>query len=253
MVSRNGDTISFTLGIVGGIIALIALLLTCAGVALPSWYVGTNANGSVILTQANLFSACYVANGTQATTSSKLTCVPYSSFSCSTTSYLNSQFNITTYIAGCTNPNNDSAIYYDSIAPIYQTTTDSFYRLRAAAALSIVSIVFIFFSVIFGFLTGVILLNIYLSYIAPVLATIAVMFGICGLVLAGSVFNYTGTGFAIFTVGILLETIAILLFAIIAGRLNMRGIRKDTAEDESMFVERSNGPMIVRRVPKRRY
>jgi hypothetical protein len=252
MVSRNGDATSFALGIIGSLIAFIALLLSCVGVGLPTWYVGTTANGSVTLTQANLFSACYVSNGTQATTSSKLTCVPYSSFSCSTSSYLSSRFNVTTYISGCTNPNNDSAIYYDASAPIYQITIDSFYRLRAAAALSLTSIVFILFSLIFGFLTGVILLNVYLAFIAPALATMAVIFGICGLVLAGSSFNYTGAGFALFTVGILLETIVILLFAIIAGRLNMIGIRKDDAEDESMFVERSNAVMTVRRAPKRR-
>src|SRR5437588_692964 len=123
MVSRNRDSPSLILSIIGCSIGLISVILTCIGVTLPTWYTGINAN-------------------------------------------------------------NDAAIYFDFDAPIYQISIDNFYRLRAAAALSIVSILFIFFSIIFGLITGIILMNIYIVFIAPILACMAVIFGICCLVVA---------------------------------------------------------------------
>ena len=254
MVSRNGDTFSFAFGIIGGVLALLALVLTCIGLGLPSWYVANNLNGTLTLAQANLFSTCYVPNATQTTKTSEQTCVSFASFSCSTSSYFYSIFNASTYASGCTNPNRDSGTYYDFDGPIAQTPIDSFYRLRASAALSIVSILFIFCSAIFGLLTAIVLLNVYLVFIAPVLATFAVVFGVCCLVLAGSVFNYTGTGFALYVAGILLETIALLLLALVAGRLNAIGMKKSNEEEEEAMVpEHPNQRVLVRRMQKRRY
>jgi hypothetical protein len=86
-----------------------------------------NANNTITLPEANLFYSCYTSNGSQVTTSSKLTCISYNSFSCSTTSYQNSVLNVTGYISGCTNPNSDAAIYSGFDAPIYQTSINSFY------------------------------------------------------------------------------------------------------------------------------
>ena len=253
MVSRNGDSISFALGITGSIIGLISLLLCCIGVALPSWYIGNNANNTNIVATANLFYSCYAPNATQGNISSTLKCVSYSSYLCSTTSYQNSVFNLTAYIPGCTNPNSDASVYLNFDAPIYQTSIDNFYRLRSAAVLSIISILFILFSIIFGFLTACITMNIYLVLIAPILALIAVIFGICGLVTAGTVFNYTGAGLALFITGILLESIVIVLLSIVAGRLNTTQTKQSFEEKESMFTQRIDStPIIVRRVHKRR-
>lgn len=252
MVSRNSDSISFILCIIGGIIALISLLFTCIGVGLPAWYVGTNANNTIVVAQANLFYSCYAPNATSGVISSKFTCTSYSLYACSTTSYMNNVLNATAYLSGCTNPNSDSSIYSDFDAPIYQTSIDGFYRLRSAAILSIISILFIFFSAIFGFVTGIIILNIYLVFIAPILGTIGAIFGICCLVTAGSVINYTGVGFALFVVGIILESIFVILLSIVAGRLNEKGTRKDINEDETEFMQRSDPAIIVRRAQKRR-
>jgi hypothetical protein len=257
MVSRNSDSISFALGITGGIIAVISLLFTCIGIGLPSWYIGTNANDTITVAQANLFYSCYSPNASQGIVSSTLTCASYNSFSCSTTSYQNSVFNVTAYISGCTNPNSGAAVYSTFDAPIYQTSILSFYRLRAAAALSIISILFIFFSAIFAFLTGIILMNVYIVFIAPILASMAVIFGICGLVTAGSVLNYTGAGFALFVVGIILEVFVVTLLSIVAGRLNEMRMEKndqvgDADADAEFIQDPSNRAIIVRRVNTRR-
>ncbi|CAF1091108.1 unnamed protein product [Rotaria sp. Silwood1] len=248
MVSRNHDSVSFALGLTGGIIGFISLVFTCIGVALPTWYTGTNANQTVIVAKANLFSSCYAPYTSQGTISSTLNCGSFNSYSCSTTSYQNSVLNITAYTPGCTNPNSEASIYLDFDAPIYQVSTTNFYSLRNAAILSIISILFTLFSTIFGFLTGIIVLNIYLVFIAPIFAFIAVMVGICALALAGSVFNYTGTGFALFVVGVLLETIALPLLSIVAGRLNRSKITNHTSEDEPMFMERDDSSSDIQHV-----
>ena len=251
MVSRNGDSISFALGITGGILALIALILTCIGVALPSWYIATNANNTLTLAQCGLFSSCYIGNVGQATSTSTFTCVSYSSYICSTSSYRHSVLNVTGALSGCINPNSDASIYSSIDAPIYQTSIDDFYRLRAAAVLSIISILFIFFSIIFAFLSGVIILNIYLVFISPILTILALIFGICGLIVVGSVFSYNGAGFALFSVGILLECIVISLLSIVAGRLNGMRMRSGIHEDEA-FLHPSDSYNTVRQVQKRK-
>lgn len=251
MVSRNGDSISFRLGITGGIIALIALILTCIGVGLPSWYIASNANHTLTLAQCGLFSSCYIANASQTTASSTFTCVAYSSYVCSTSSFRQTVLNVTGSISGCINPNSDAAIYSSIDAPIYQTSIEDFYRLRAAAVLAIISILFIFFAMIFAFLSGVIILNVYLVFIAPILTVLALIFGICGLAVAGSVFSYNGAGFALFTVGILLECIVICLLSIIAGRLNGMRMRSGMLDDEA-FLHSSDSYNNVRQIQKRK-
>ncbi|CAF2441650.1 unnamed protein product [Rotaria sp. Silwood2] len=252
MVSRNHDSVSFALGLTGSIIGFLSLVFTCIGVALPTWYIGTNANQTIIVAKANLFSSCYAPYTSQEVISSTLNCGSFNSYLCSTTSYQNSVLNITAYSPGCTNPNSDASIYSDFDAPIYQVSTKNFYSLRSAAILSIISILFTLFSTIFGFLTGIILLNIYLVFIAPIFASVAVIFGICALVIAGSVLNYTGVGFALFVVGILLESVALPLLSMVAGRLNSIEITKHTNEDEPMFIERDDSfPDIQREYTSR--
>ncbi|CAF1329957.1 unnamed protein product [Rotaria sordida] len=240
MVSRNNNSISFALGLTGGILGFMSLVFTCIGVALPTWYIGTSADQTVIITKANLFSSCYAPYTSQGIISSTLNCGSYNSYSCSTTSYQNSVLNITSYSPGCTNPNSEASIYLDFDAPIYQFSMTNYYNLRSAVILSIISILFTLFSTIFGFLTGLILLNIYLVFIAPIFACIALIFGICTLVIAGSVLNYTGVGFILFVVGILLESISLVLLSIVAGRLNSVEAKNHTNDNEPMFIERDD-------------
>ena len=253
MVSRNGDTVTFALGIAGGILGLLAFILTCVGVALPSWYIASNANNTLTVGQCGLFTACYIPNvSSSTTTTSTFTCVSYSSYVCSTSSYRTSAFNITATLSGCVNPNSDAASYSTFDAPIYQTVIDDFYRLRAGAVLSIISILFTFFSFIFTLLSGLIVLNIYLVFIAPILAILAIIFGICCLVVVGSVFTYSGAGFALFTVGIVLESMATILSAIIAGRLNGMRLHAGASGEESVFLQPIDSYSGVRRVQKRK-
>jgi hypothetical protein len=136
--------------------------------------------------------------------------------------------------------------------PIYQILLDDFYRLRSGAILSIISILFIFFLIIIAFLTAFIVLNIYLVFLAPILACLGVIFGICCLVTTSPVFNCTGAGFVLFVVGILLELIVITLLSIVAGRLNEIGKQIENKENEPMYVQYGKSPTIVRRIRKRR-
>ncbi|CAF3521380.1 unnamed protein product [Rotaria sp. Silwood1] len=252
MVSRNGDLLSFVLGLTSGIIALISLILTCSGVGFRSWYIGTNANNTDVIVEANLFYACFASNVSQGTSSTKLSCSSYNSYICSTTSYINRVLNVTAYLSGCTNPTNGSSTYLTHVGPIYQILIDDYYRLRNAASFSIITILSIFFSTIFTFLTSIILLNIYFVYLAPILACIGVSFGICCLVFSGSVLNYTGAGFALFVVGVLLEVIVITLSSIVAGRLNQIDKVDENKDNEQMSRHRSTSPIYVRRAHKRR-
>jgi hypothetical protein len=252
MVSRNHDSISFALSLTSGIIAVISLIFTCVGVGLPSWYVGTNANNTIIAAEANLFYSCFASNASQGTISTTFSCTAYSSYVCTTSSYQNTVLNVTASISGCINPTNGSSQYLNFNGPIYQVLIDDFYRIRSAAALSIISILFIFGSIIFSFLISILLLNIYFIFIGPILACLALIFGLCCLATAGAVFNNTGAGFALFFVGIILELIATVLLFIIAGRSLGMTKQGDNKEDEPIFSRRGNSPIIVRRVLKRR-
>lgn len=252
MFSRNRDLLSFSIGLASGIISFISLLFTCVGVGLPSWYRGTNANNTDVIVQANLFSACYAPTVNQGIISSTMTCTSYSSFSCSTTSYQNSVLNVTAYISGCTNPTRGSSLYISYPGPIYQILIDDYYRLRSSAALSIVSILFILFSTVSAFITAIIVMNIYLVFLTPIFAFLSVLFGVCCLVTAGSVFNYTGAGFALFVVGILLELIVTTLMSIIAARLNQMGNTDENKEHEQLYTNRIDSPVFVRRVYRRK-
>ncbi|CAF3191314.1 unnamed protein product [Rotaria sp. Silwood2] len=258
MVSRNGDLLSFIISLTSCIIALISLILICIGVGLPSWYIGKNANYTDIISEANLFYSCFSQNvnqgtiSTTTTTTTTLNCTSYNSYRCSTTSYINNVLNVTGYISGCTNPTNGSSTYLTDVGPIYQILIDDFYRLRHAAIFSIITILSIFFSAIFSFLIGTIKLNIYLVFLGPILACIGVIFGICCLVFAGSVLYYTGVGFALFSVGVLLEVIVLTLSSIVAGRLNQIEKKIENKHDEQISTHRSSSPIYVRRIYKRR-
>jgi hypothetical protein len=257
MVSRNGDKIIFGLGLTCGIIGIISLLLTCIGDGIPSWFVGTNANNTVIIAEANLFYSCFAPNYTQNSNSGSLLCTSYSSFSCSTTSYQNIVLNTTGYLSGCTNPTSGSSLFSTYNGPIYQIFIDDYYYLRSAAALSIVSILFIFFTIIFSFLISFIILNIYLVFLGPILSFLSVIFGVCCLVVAGTVLTYTGAGFALFVVGILLQLIVTVLLSILAGRLNGVKQQAEHTDIEPIYTTRITPPsnktrhtpsVVVRRV-----
>ncbi|CAF1022745.1 unnamed protein product [Rotaria sp. Silwood1] len=249
MVSRNDDLLSFVLGLISGVIALISLILTCTGVGLPSWYISTNANNTNIIGEANLFYSCFASNVSQGTSSAALTCTSYSFYTCSTTSYTNTVLNSTAYVSGCTNPTNGSSTYLTDNGPLYQILIDDFYHLRNAAIFSIITILCIFFSTISVFLTSILLLNIYLLFLAPILACLSVIFGICCLGFAGSALNYTGAGFALFTVGVLFEVIVTTLSSIVAGRLNQ--IEKLNNNEQSS-THPNGSPIYLRKVYKRR-
>jgi len=253
MVTRNRDRISFALGLTSGIIAFISLLFTSIGDGIPSWYQGQNANNTAVIAQANLFYSCFVSNVTSGLISTSLTCTSYNSYICSTKSYQNVVLNQTAYLSGCTNPTSGSSSYLNFDAPIYQILLNDFYNLRSAAALSIISILFIFSSTIFSFIIAFIKLNIYFVFIGPILASIGVIFGVCCLVVAGSVFNYKGAGFALFVVGVLLELIVTMLLLIIAGRLNQMKNNIENPEEESIYARPiSKPPIIIRRIHKQR-
>jgi hypothetical protein len=268
MVSRNRDKISFALCLTSGIIGALSLLLTCIGVGIPSWYIGTNANRSIIIAEANLFYSCFAPNFTQNQSVSSLTCTSYSSFSCSTSSYQSSVLNTTVYLSGCTNPTNGSSSFSTYTGPIYQIFIDDFNNLRSGAALSILSILFILFSTIFAFIAAFILMNIYLIFIGPILAFISVIFGISCLAVASSVLYYTGPGFILFLVGILLEFLVTTLLSIVAGRSNERVKQVENNDVEPIYITRItpthhssrvsppyysghvSSPVIIRRVHK---
>jgi hypothetical protein len=77
------------------------------------------------------------------------------------------------------------------------------------------------------------------------------------LVTAGSVLNYTGAGFALFVVGIILEVFVVTLLSIVAGRLNEMRMEKndqvgDADADAEFIQDPSNRAIIVRRVNTRR-
>ena len=82
------------------------------------------------------------------------------------------------------------------------------------------------FSTIFSFLTAFIVLNSYFLLISPILACLGVTFGICCLVAAGSVLKYTGAGFALFVVGILIELIVIISSCSLIYNKRLLGLKK---------------------------
>ena len=137
--------------------------------------------------------------------------------------------------------------------PVYQISGYKFYRLRSSAVFSVMSIVFTFAATLFGFLSTCSLLNIYLAFIAPILITFAVIFGVACLITAGSVFDYAGLGLALFLVGVIIELIVGILLSAIAGRWNGNTIKRySQEEDTTMLTQRpDSSPTVVRRVLKK--
>ena len=247
MFSRHYDLVTLVLCIVAAVIGLIALLFTCVGDAIPSWYMGYDVNNAINVAQANLFYACFTP-----VVSSSMSCTSYSAYSCSTISYQKTILNSTSLLTGCLNPTNGSSSYLNFAGPIYQIPIDDYYRLRGAAALSIVAILFIFAAIVFSFIMAFIRMDIYLLFLGPIFALIAVIVGVCCLVLAGSVFNYTGAGFALYTVGILLETFVMALLFLVAGLWLRRWRSSYGQESERVFERRPQSPIIVRRIHTQR-
>ena len=248
MLSRNRQKIVFGLGLSASIISLISLILTCIGVALPSWYRETNANKTIILAEANLFYSCFAPTMTSTT----LTCTSYESYQCSTTSYQSTIFNVTSYLSGCINPTNGSSLYLSFDGPIYQIYLDDFYRIRTAAVLSILSTIFILITLIFGILITFIVLHNYLVILAPVVSSLSVILGLCCLITTASVFSYVGPGFALYSVGILLQIIVIPLLSISVGWLKRMKTEDDSNDVEPIHTQRGRSPIIVRRILKRK-
>ena len=252
MVSRNNDKVTFGLALTCAIIGLISVIFTCIGVALPSWYMASNANYTTNVAQANLFYSCFTQNVSQSTTTTTQQCTSYSLYSCSTTSYQNTALNVTVTVSGCTNPSNGSSSYLSYEGPIYQVYIDDFYRIRSAAVLSIISILFIFVATVFALLTALIMLNIYLIFLGPIFSILGVIFGVCCLFTVGSVFPSTGAGYALFIVGILLHCIFILLISLTTGRLINSTKKEVPKSEDQQVILGPNGEKLyrtVRRVP----
>lgn len=250
MVSRNHDKVTFGLALTCAILGLIAVLFTCIGVALPSWYMAYNSNYTINVAQANLFYSCFASNPSQSP--SNQICTSFSSYACSTTSYQNTALNVSSTISGCINPANGSSSYLSYDGPIYQVYIEDFYRIRSAAVLSILSILFLFTTAVFALLTALLILNIYLILLGVIFSFIALIFGVCCIITAGSVFPSTGAGYALFCVGVLLQTIVVLLLSLTTGRL-LDTTKKDlNKSDDQQVILGPNGEKLyrtVRRVP----
>lgn len=248
MVSRNNDKVTFGLALTCTILGAISVIFTCIGVGLPSWYMGYNSNYSINVAQANLFYSCFLPNVTQSTTNQ--TCTSFSSYSCSTTSYQSTSLNTTSTISGCINPSNGSSSYLLYDGPIYQVYIEDFYRIRSAAVLAILSILFIFTTAIFALLTALLMLNIYLIFLGPIFSLLGLIFGVCALLTIGSVYPSTGVGYALFIVGILLHAIVVLLLSITTGRLVESPRKESNKPEDQQVILGPSGEKLYRTVRK---
>ena len=253
MVSRNKNQFVFRLGLISAVIGAIGLILCCVGVGLPSWYLAFNANNTINVAQANLFYACFIQNFSQTTGTPSQVCTAYTLYSCSTSAYQNSALNVTVSLSGCTNPSNGSAAYAAYAGPISQVSIDDFYQIRSAAALSIVTILFLFVSGVFSLLVALLKLNLLLVFLPSIFGVIGVIFGVACLELTGSVFISNGTGYILYIVGVALYLPVILLMSIVAGRMCSPGSGEESNEDEDLFHRTDSAPVVhARRVIKRR-
>lgn len=252
MVKRNDDQWSFRLGLISCVIGAISLVLTCVGVALPSWYLGQSANNTINYAQANLFYSCFTQNFTQNSSTPTQVCTAYSLFTCSTGAYQKTVLNVTASVSGCLNPTNGSAAYASFDGPIYQVYLDDYYLLRSAAALSIVAILFLFVATLFSLLVGLLKLNIFLVILPSIFGVLGIIFGAVCLELSGSVFISDGIGYILYIIGILLHLVLIILMSIVAGRTCSARNKQDDS-DEHLVGRDANGSAVhVRRVLKRR-
>ena len=248
MFSRNHEKILFVLGLCGSIISLISLIVTSIGVALPSWYRHSNSNQTILLAEANLFYTCFAPT----ISSTTLICTSYDSYQCSTTSFEKSVWNITSLLPGCINPTNGSSLYSTFDGPIYQIFLDDYYRIRTAAVLSILSIIFIFVTGILGLFIALIVLHNYLVILAPISSSISIIFGLCCLITTASVFPYVGAGFALYSVGILLQILVLPLLSISVGWFYRTKTSDQIKNAEPFQMQRGESPIIIRRIRTRR-
>ncbi|CAF1025602.1 unnamed protein product [Didymodactylos carnosus] len=190
-------------GITSVVCGVISLVFCSVGIALPTWYVARDQNNEILST-ANYFYTCFIENGTSM-------CASYSSYRC--VSIVNDESG-----PGCENPHY-SLIEYGS--PVSHVPMGDIQRLRSAAGLSIMGIIFIFFAVLLTLLMSIILIHQLFTFIPPLAFFLAGLSLMAALADGSGALKCSETGFILFVTGILLTWLALLFSAFTAGRLHL--------------------------------
>ncbi|CAF5151161.1 unnamed protein product, partial [Rotaria sp. Silwood1] len=171
----------------------IGFLLLCVGAGTRSWHVEYDSTGLIALWYTNFFYTCYATNGTCWSNQGLLSSVS------------SDQQPITTSVG---------------------VSTDYYLRLRNAAALSILGILF----VVFGLIASVFLMlpsgkikifNGRLNVLAAFLLAVAALFQRAALSEGARGLNHNGYSGDLYQTGHALTIAAILLCAFIAGRISL--------------------------------
>ncbi|CAF1451051.1 unnamed protein product [Adineta steineri] len=171
---------------------VIALLFLCIGVGTVRWYAAGNSN--VIVTGLNFFTYCTY----DATTGSQTTCTSRTASwhpVCDTNNYPT-----TTVVNSYSDCNN---------------------RIRNAAALTIVGIIFLAFGIVLTLVMAFgILSEWFLNYIPAALLFLACLFMLAGLAEGARYITYNGYSASLYETGHLLTMLSLFLSATAGGRIS---------------------------------
>ncbi|UJR32143.1 hypothetical protein I4U23_019610 [Adineta vaga] len=182
------DSQSQIISFISVILGVIALVLTCVGVATPSWYVRytLDSNYGVFYksSSANFFYSC--------------------------TYFIDGSF-------GRCVKRNDSSYAYPSFAQIAWTDGYS-QRMQNAGALCIVGIIFLTVGTITTFVMTVIYLPLWINFLPPVVLFLACLFMVAGMAEGSNFFIYNGYSVILYQSGHVITIFALLTSALAAGR-----------------------------------
>jgi hypothetical protein len=190
MVRFTPDRLSQIIAFVAVAFGVVALVLSCIGIATPNWYEGytATANGYYTTSTANFWYSCI-----------------YSALDGSYTS--------------CTNRNNTLSGY-----PVLEGAGgweyDYYQRMQNAGALCIVGILFLFFGTLGTLIMGLVYLPAWPNVVPPALLFIASLFMVAGLSEGSRFLTYRGYAANLYQSGQVITSFTLLLSTLAAGRIN---------------------------------
>ncbi|CAF3115747.1 unnamed protein product [Rotaria sp. Silwood2] len=189
------DSLSQKIAFVAVIFGVIALVLACVGIAKPNWdssYTNTDIASYTLSSTANFFYTCHFTNGSyDHCTSRTVNLVDYPRYSLS-----------------------------------YSWMTDYYQRIRNAAGLCIVGIIFLAFGTIMTLTMAFIPLSTWINLIPSILLLFACLFMLAGMAEGSRYLLYNDYSANLYQTGHLFTMLTLFLSAFTTGRIHFARMKE---------------------------
>ncbi|CAF1415530.1 unnamed protein product [Adineta ricciae] len=190
MARTAADNISKIMGIVAVVFGFVALVLTCVGVGTIQWYISGNAN--YITSATNFFSYCTY----DGTTGNQISCSQRTAYA---------------------HPFCDASYTASTVAI---SNSDCHYRMRNAAALTLVGIILLAFGMVLTLVMALGLLSEwFLNLIPGILLFLASLFMLAGLAEGARYIAYNSYSASLYEAGHLFTILSLFLSSFAGGRI----------------------------------